>query len=110
MPGAVHFRFLYHTCAIHYHQAPMEISTGGLKKMCYTCVTLIHTSIFPCLFNVQSREFCYAGECEKTGAQESSPVAYAHRTCEDTWCRTIRCEPVNPGNGESRARGMPDTG
>jgi predicted transcriptional regulator len=27
MPGAVHFRFLYYTCAIHHHQAPVLLST-----------------------------------------------------------------------------------
>lgn len=30
--GGCRFRFLYHTCAIHYHQAPLLISTGeGIK-------------------------------------------------------------------------------
>jgi hypothetical protein len=101
-----HIRFY----SIYFHQAPLQISTGGLKKMCYTCVTQVHTSIFPYLFNVQSREYRHSWEREKKSTQGSSQAAYSHRTCEDVRYRPICSEPGRSCPGESGARGVPDAG
>jgi hypothetical protein len=51
-----------------------------------------------------------SGEREKTSAPGSSPAAYSHSTCEDTWCRTICSESGRPSTGESGTRGIPDAG